>query len=51
MGFGAATPPREVFLVGFGGEAAQTNQKRGREAHPYAFTTSFRHDILNNVNY
>jgi hypothetical protein len=27
MGFGAAKPPREVFLDGFGGEAAKTIQK------------------------
>jgi hypothetical protein len=31
MGFGAAKPPREVFLVRFGGEAAKTNQKIGFE--------------------
>jgi hypothetical protein len=34
MGFGAASPPREVFLVGFGGEAAKTNQKLGFGAQP-----------------
>jgi hypothetical protein len=31
MGFGAAKPPREVFLVRFGGFAAKTNQKIGFE--------------------
>jgi hypothetical protein len=34
MGFGAATPPREVFLVRFGGFAAKTNQKLGFGAQP-----------------
>jgi hypothetical protein len=34
MGFGAAKPPREIFLVRFGGEAAKTNQKLGFGAQP-----------------
>jgi hypothetical protein len=34
VGFGAAKPPREVFLVGFGGEAAKTNQKWRNRHHP-----------------
>jgi hypothetical protein len=34
VGFGAAKPPREVFLVGFGGFAAKTNQKLGYGAQP-----------------
>jgi hypothetical protein len=34
VGFGAAKPPREVFLVGFGGFAAKTNQKLGCGAAP-----------------
>jgi hypothetical protein len=40
VGFGAASPPREVFLVGFGGEAAKTNQKLGCGAQPHDFATA-----------
>jgi hypothetical protein len=40
MVFGAAPPPREVFLVGFGGEAAKTNQKLGYGAQPHDFATA-----------
>jgi hypothetical protein len=34
MGFGAAKPPREVFLGGVGGFAANTTQKLGFGAQP-----------------
>jgi ribose 5-phosphate isomerase A len=37
VGFGAASPPREVFLVRFGGFAAKTNQKLGFGAQPQDF--------------
>jgi hypothetical protein len=40
VGFGAAEPPREVFLVGFGGEAAKTNQKLGYGAQPHDFASA-----------
>jgi hypothetical protein len=32
VGRGKAKPPHKVFLVGFGGEAAKTNQKLGSNA-------------------
>jgi hypothetical protein len=50
VGFGAAEPPREVFLVGFGGGGAQkkqtigfaakTNQKLGYGAQPHDFASA-----------
>jgi hypothetical protein len=42
VGFGAASPPREIFLVGFGGFAAKTNQKLGCGAQPHDFATAPR---------
>jgi hypothetical protein len=38
--FGAASPPREVFLVRFGGFAAKTNQKLGFGAQPLGFASA-----------
>jgi hypothetical protein len=40
VGFGAAEPPREVFLVGFGGGGAKTNQKLGYGAQPHDFASA-----------
>jgi hypothetical protein len=34
VGRGEASPPHKMFLVGFGGFAAKSNQKLGFEAQP-----------------